>query len=65
VVTAELTEVTTRERERPAALHEYRLLDSPAGDELEAVVRVAGVPAATLNLIDDVPARPAAVAGRA
>jgi len=49
--------VTTRERERLAALHEYRLLDSPAGDELEAVVRVAatvaGVPTATLNLIDE------------
>jgi signal transduction histidine kinase len=52
-----LSEVTTRERERLAALHEYRLLDSPAGDELEAVVRVAamvaGVPTATLNLIDE------------
>jgi PAS domain S-box-containing protein len=51
--------VTTgeRERQRLAALHEYRLLDSPAGDELEAVVRVAaaiaGVPNATLNLIDE------------
>jgi signal transduction histidine kinase len=49
--------VTTHERERVAALHEYRLLDSPAGDELEAVVRVAalvaGVPTATLNLIDE------------
>ncbi len=46
-----------RERERLAALHEYRLLDSPADDELEAVVRVAaavaGVPTATLNLIDE------------
>jgi signal transduction histidine kinase len=46
-----------RERQRLAALHEYRLLDSPAGDELEAVVRVAatvaGVPHATLNLIDE------------
>ncbi|MBO3741248.1 PAS domain-containing protein [Actinoplanes sp. NEAU-H7] len=46
-----------RERSRIAALHEYRLLDSPAGDELDAVVRVAaavaGVPYATLNLIDD------------
>ncbi|MEV6302723.1 ATP-binding protein [Actinoplanes sp. NPDC051861] len=45
------------ERLRLAALHEYRLLDSPAGDELEAVVRVAaavaGVPTATLNLIDE------------
>jgi signal transduction histidine kinase len=49
--------VTTREQERLAALHEYRLLDLPAGDELEAVVRVAamvaGVPHATLNLIDE------------
>ena len=49
--------VSARERERLAALHEYRLLDSPADDELEAVVRVAamvaGVPTATLNLIDE------------
>jgi signal transduction histidine kinase len=49
--------VRTHERERVAALHEYRLLDLPAGDELEAVVRVAalvaGVPNATLNLIDE------------
>ncbi|MEU4619290.1 ATP-binding protein [Actinoplanes sp. NPDC023801] len=49
--------VSERERQRLAALHEYRLLDSPAGDELEAVVRVAatvaGVPHATLNLIDE------------
>ncbi|WP_436520904.1 sensor histidine kinase [Actinoplanes sp. HUAS TT8] len=49
--------VDERERRRLAALHEYRLLDSPAGDELEAVVRVAatvaGVPTATLNLIDE------------
>ncbi|MEU8662479.1 PAS domain S-box protein, partial [Actinoplanes philippinensis] len=46
-----------RERLRLAALHEYRLLDSPAGDELEAVVRVAatiaGAPHASLNLIDE------------
>lgn len=49
--------MTTHERARLAALHEYRLLDAPAGDELEAVVRVAavvaGVPFATLNLIDE------------
>ncbi|WP_433385482.1 sensor histidine kinase [Actinoplanes sp. CA-142083] len=49
--------MTTDERARLAALHEYRLLDAPAGDELEAVVRVAasvaGVPTATLNLIDE------------
>jgi signal transduction histidine kinase len=49
--------VSTDEQERLAALHEYRLLDAPADDELEAVVRVAaivaGVPTATLNLIDE------------
>ena len=49
--------VSAHERERLAALHEYRLLDAPADDELEAVVRVAamvaGVPTATLNLIDE------------
>ncbi|MFC4069405.1 GAF domain-containing sensor histidine kinase [Actinoplanes subglobosus] len=49
--------VSERERLRLAALHEYRLLDSPAGDELEAVVRVAAtvarVPNASLNLIDE------------
>ena len=28
------------EQERLAALHEYRLLDAPADDELEAVVRI-------------------------
>ncbi|MET0416464.1 MAG: HAMP domain-containing sensor histidine kinase [Actinoplanes sp.] len=48
---------TLHEQARLAALHEYRLLDAPAGDELEAVVRVAatvaGVPFATLNLIDE------------
>ncbi|NYD22632.1 diguanylate cyclase domain-containing protein [Kineococcus aurantiacus] len=48
--------VTTAETARLAALHEYRLLDAPADDELSAVVRaaaaVAGVPHATLNLID-------------
>ncbi|WP_380159696.1 diguanylate cyclase domain-containing protein [Kineococcus sp. R86509] len=42
---------------RLAALHEYGLLDAPADDELSAVVRaaalVAGVPHATLNLIDE------------
>ncbi|GAA0558410.1 hypothetical protein GCM10010172_46820 [Paractinoplanes ferrugineus] len=42
---------------RLAALHEYELLDAPADDELEAVVRVAAVvaevPTATLNLIDE------------
>ncbi|MEV4348832.1 GAF domain-containing sensor histidine kinase [Actinoplanes sp. NPDC049596] len=48
---------TAHEQRRLAALHEYGLLDAPAGDELEAVVRVAatlaGVPTATLNLIDE------------
>ncbi|GAA2896619.1 hypothetical protein Acy02nite_61110 [Actinoplanes cyaneus] len=52
-----VTPADEREQRRLAALHEYRLLDSPAGDELEAVVRVAatvaGVPTATLNLIDE------------
>ena len=50
-------ETDARERGRLAALHEYDLLDAPAGDELDAVVRVAamvaGVPTATLNLIDE------------
>ncbi|PPK98833.1 phospho-acceptor domain-containing protein [Kineococcus xinjiangensis] len=45
------------EAARLAALHEYRLLDTPADDELTAIVRVAalvaGVPYATLNLIDE------------
>ncbi|MEV6488355.1 ATP-binding protein [Actinoplanes sp. NPDC051633] len=49
--------MTDHEQQRLAALHEYRLLDAPADDELEAVVRVAavvaGVPFATLNLIDE------------
>jgi GAF domain-containing protein len=49
--------VTSHEQLRLAALHEYSVLDAPAGDELEAVVRVAamvsGVPTATLNLIDE------------
>lgn len=42
---------------RLAALREYDVLDTPADPELSAVVRtaavVAGVPTATLNLIDD------------
>ena len=54
---AEMTQVREHEQRRLAALHEYRLLDAPADDELEAVVRVAavvaGVPTATLNLIDE------------
>ena len=45
------------EAARLAALHEYRLLDTPADDELTALVHVAalvaGVPFATLNLIDE------------
>lgn len=36
------------EQERLAALHEYRLLDAPADDELEAVVRVAAMVAGLL-----------------
>lgn len=48
---------SVHEQQRLATLHEYRLLDAPADDELEAVVRVAalvaGVPTATLNLIDE------------
>ncbi|BBH68673.1 hypothetical protein ACTI_53580 [Actinoplanes sp. OR16] len=46
-----------KEASRLAALHEYRLLDTPPHEELRAVVRVAaavaGVPTATLNLIDE------------
>ncbi|BBH67329.1 hypothetical protein ACTI_40140 [Actinoplanes sp. OR16] len=46
-----------REEARLAALHEYGLLDSPADEELTAVVRIAAtladVPTATLNLIDE------------
>jgi signal transduction histidine kinase len=60
IAAAELLCVTDRderERERLRALHEYHLLDAPADDELESVVRVAaavaGVPTATLNLIDE------------
>ncbi|MBG0567305.1 sensor histidine kinase [Actinoplanes aureus] len=45
-----------REQRRLAELHEYQLLDTPPQEELETVVRVAaavaGVPTATLNLID-------------
>ncbi|WP_433794488.1 sensor histidine kinase [Actinoplanes sp. CA-252034] len=45
------------EARRLAALHEYRVLDAPADDELNAVVRVAAmvadVPTASLNLIDE------------
>ncbi len=48
---------STREAARLAALRDYRLLDAPADDELTAVVRaaalVAGVPHATLNLVDE------------
>lgn len=49
-------DVDVLEEARLAELHEYQLLDEPADEELEAVVRlaafVAGVPTATLNLID-------------
>ncbi len=38
---------TPYEQARLTALHEYRLLDAPAGDELEAVVRVADSVAVT------------------
>ncbi|WP_432497811.1 sensor histidine kinase [Kineococcus gypseus] len=45
------------EAARLAALHEYAVLDAPAEDELDDVVRaaavLAGVPHATLNLIDE------------
>ncbi|WIM98655.1 PAS domain-containing protein [Actinoplanes oblitus] len=45
------------ESERLAALHEYRLRDMPPDAELQAVLRiaaqVAGVPSASLNLIDE------------
>ncbi|RLK59498.1 GAF domain-containing sensor histidine kinase [Actinokineospora cianjurensis] len=45
------------ETARLAALHEYAVLDAPADAELAAVVRVAahvaGVPTATLNLLDE------------
>ncbi|WP_436520906.1 PAS domain-containing protein [Actinoplanes sp. HUAS TT8] len=45
------------EQERLAALHEYRLRDTPPESELRAVLRVAatiaGVPSASLNLIDE------------
>ncbi len=45
------------ETARLAALHEYGVLDAPADDELAAVVRVAArvanVPTATLNLLDE------------
>jgi hypothetical protein len=55
-VTADVA-VTGNEDERLAALHEYGLVDSPADDELSAVVRVAAmvaeVPTASLNLIDE------------
>jgi hypothetical protein len=35
--------VTAHEAQRLAALHEYRLLDAPADDELEALLRVAAM----------------------
>jgi hypothetical protein len=50
--------VTTTEPERLAALHEYRLLDAPAGEELEAVVRVAAViDQAVMDLRATIPGR--------
>ena len=57
LATASTPSVPAPEAARLAALHEYGLLDAPADDELSAVVRaaalVAGVPHATLNLIDE------------
>ncbi|GIF12808.1 hypothetical protein [Actinoplanes teichomyceticus] len=45
------------ERERLAALHGYRLFDTPPGEELRAVLRVAatvaGASSAALNLIGE------------
>jgi signal transduction histidine kinase len=56
-VATSVLERNLREVDRLAALHEYGLLDTPADDELTAVVRVAAmvaeVPTATLNLIDE------------
>ncbi|MET0414715.1 MAG: ATP-binding protein, partial [Actinoplanes sp.] len=56
-MTTSVLDRNLNERSRLAALHEYAVLDSPADDELSAVVRiaaiVAGVPTATLNLIDE------------
>ena len=49
--------IAEREPQRLVALHEFGLLDTPGDDEIQAVVRVAamiaGVPTATLNLIDE------------
>lgn len=51
-----LPEITHLEVVRLAALHGYDLLDAPADPELDAIVRIAaaiaGVPTATINLID-------------
>ncbi|WP_432497944.1 sensor domain-containing diguanylate cyclase [Kineococcus auxinigenes] len=48
---------STGEAQRLAALHDYGVLDAPADAELDDVVRaaamLAGVPHATLNLIDE------------
>lgn len=48
------------QHQRVPALRECRVLDAPVADELSAVVRVAamvaGVPTATLNLLDENPA---------
>jgi len=44
------------EKERLAALHRYRVLDQPAAEDLDAIVRIAahltGTPFAVINLID-------------
>lgn len=56
-VTSVLRRASERERLRLSALHEYGIVDAPSDDELDAVMRVAatvaGVPTATLNLIDE------------
>ena len=44
--------MTAPEQQRLAALSAYDLLAAPAGDELEAVVRVAAMVAATPDPID-------------
>jgi GAF domain-containing protein len=57
LVTIVLPRVSDREQLRLAALHGYGVVDAPSDDELDALVRVAasvaGVPTATLNLIDE------------
>jgi signal transduction histidine kinase len=45
--------VGPNEQQRLAALHEYRVLDAPADDKLEAVVRVAADPALLRQLLQN------------